>query len=122
VVGVGVNCRSHPPIDAAHPAGDLAALGLSITPDALFGRLAVRMDEELQRWDRGRNFEAVRHRWLARSAGVGVAVRVALPGGDMEGAFETVDGSGRMILRQADGSRKAVSSGDASVRLSRGTR
>jgi BirA family biotin operon repressor/biotin-[acetyl-CoA-carboxylase] ligase len=45
VVGVGVNCRSHPEIEGAQPAGDLAALGFAVAPEVLFGRLAIRLDD-----------------------------------------------------------------------------
>lgn len=122
VIGIGVNCNSHPPVEGAHPAANLAALGLDVGPDQLFLNLAQRMADELERWNGGRNFDSVRTRWLARSAGVGAAVRISLPGGDVEGSFETVDSAGRLVLRQHDGSTRVVSSGDASVRLSRGSR
>ena len=121
-IGIGVNCRSHPTVDGMQPAGDLAALGLGIDPEVLFARLAERMAAEIDRWDGGRNFAAIRDRWLKRAAGLGAAVRVMLPGGEAEGTFETVDATGRMIVRKPDGSRMVVSSGDASVRLSRGDR
>jgi BirA family biotin operon repressor/biotin-[acetyl-CoA-carboxylase] ligase len=122
VIGMGVNCLSNPPVTGAHPASNLAALGYDVRPDMLFAHLAQRMAEELERWDGGRNFDSIRERWLARSAGVGAPVRVALPGGDVEGAFETVDSAGRLVVRQPDGSVRAVSSGDASMRFSSGAR
>jgi BirA family biotin operon repressor/biotin-[acetyl-CoA-carboxylase] ligase len=120
VIGMGVNCRSHPDIDGPLPAGDLASLGLDAGPEALFPRLAHRMAEVLAVWDRGRNFAAIREAWLARAVGVGGGVRVAMTGAEAEGAFETVDSLGRMVVRLADGTRKAISAGDASIRFASG--
>ena len=121
VVGIGVNCRSHPDIAGAVPAGDLASLGFAVQPDALLLRLANRMAETLAVWDRGRNFAAIREAWLSRAAGVGAGVRVAMANAEAEGAFETVDSIGRMVVRLADGSRKTISAGDATIRFAGGS-
>jgi BirA family biotin operon repressor/biotin-[acetyl-CoA-carboxylase] ligase len=117
VIGIGVNCHSHPDIAGSAPASDLTALGLVVQPEELFMRLAGRMAEALALWDRGRNFAEVREAWLARAAGVGAGVRIAMTGAETEGAFETVDSTGRMVVRLVDGSRKAISAGDASIRF-----
>jgi BirA family biotin operon repressor/biotin-[acetyl-CoA-carboxylase] ligase len=116
-----VNCRSHPEIGGPVPASDFASLGFDLGPETLFPRLAARMSEVLALWDRGRNFAAIREAWLARAAGVGGGVRVAMTGAETEGAFETVDSIGRMVVRLADGSRKAISAGDASIRFAGGS-
>jgi BirA family biotin operon repressor/biotin-[acetyl-CoA-carboxylase] ligase len=121
VIGVGVNCRSHPDIEGSVPAGDLVSLGLAVPPENLFKQLAWRSAEALSLWDRGRNFAAIRDAWLARAAGVGAGVRVAIANVEAEGSFETVDSVGRMVVRLADGSRTAISAGDASIRFAEGS-
>jgi hypothetical protein len=40
---------------------------------------------------------------------------------EAEGAFETVDSIGRMVVRLADGSRKTISAGDATIRFAGGS-
>ncbi len=56
VIGIGVNCASHPP-DTAYPATDLASHGAAIAPERLF-RAAVRRRcaGALRMWDRGAGF------------------------------------------------------------------
>lgn len=112
VVGVGVNCVSHPEIDGALPATDFAAAGIPLEAEALFGRLAIRMAGEISRWDSGAGFATIRGAWLARAGGLGEPVRVNLPDRVLEGRFEALDGDGRLVLALADGRREAISAGD----------
>lgn len=116
-VGIGVNCRWHPPIAGDLPAGDFASLGLDVSPEALFPRLAQRMAEALAEWERGRNFGSIRQEWLARAVGVGAGVRVATAGAEVVGKLESIDSVGRMVLRLSDGTQKAISAGDATIRF-----
>jgi BirA family biotin operon repressor/biotin-[acetyl-CoA-carboxylase] ligase len=85
---------------------------LPVEAEALFARLATRMDEELNRWDRGRGFADVRTAWLARAAGVGEPIRVNLAGGVVAGRFEALDETGRLVLARADGERQLIGAGD----------
>ncbi len=112
VIGVGVNCRTHPEIARGHPASDFAARGLALEAEALIARLAVRMGEELARWDRGRGFAEVRSAWLKRAVGVGEPIRVNLAGGSVSGRFEALDDAGQLVLARADGVRQAIGAGD----------
>jgi BirA family transcriptional regulator, biotin operon repressor / biotin---[acetyl-CoA-carboxylase] ligase len=113
VIGIGVNCVSHPQIEgAAYPASDFAARNAAIDSETLFSRLAARMAEEIQRWDGGAGFAAIRSAWLARSGGLGETIRVNLPDRSVEGRFEALDETGRLILVRADGQREALSAGD----------
>jgi BirA family transcriptional regulator, biotin operon repressor / biotin---[acetyl-CoA-carboxylase] ligase len=112
VVGIGVNCISHPEIARGQAAADLTAHGLPVDAEALFGRLAVRMDEELSQWDHGRGFAEVRDAWLARAAGVGEPIRVNLAAGSVSGRFEALDDDGRLLLLRDDGQRQSIGAGD----------
>jgi BirA family biotin operon repressor/biotin-[acetyl-CoA-carboxylase] ligase len=112
VVGIGVNCRSHPPIEAAYPPADLAGLGFEVDAEALFDRLAVRMAEGILRWERGSGFAEIRRRWLACCLGFGGPIKVILPGRTIAGRFEALDAMGRIVVACADGSRETVSAGD----------
>ncbi len=112
VVGFGVNCVSHPEIAGAHPATDFATCGLLLNAEALFARLAVRMAEELRRWNSGAGFSGIRTAWLARASGVGESIRVNLAAGSLDGRFETLDEEGRLVLIAANGRREIVGAGD----------
>jgi BirA family biotin operon repressor/biotin-[acetyl-CoA-carboxylase] ligase len=110
-VGIGVNCRHHP--DATEfPATDLAAAGVDVSAVALFDDLAAAVQVRLGQWNRGAGFAAIRTAWLARAAGIGEPVRVRLSGRETAGRFETIDDSGRLMLRTAAGSVEAIAAGD----------
>jgi BirA family biotin operon repressor/biotin-[acetyl-CoA-carboxylase] ligase len=111
VAGIGVNCRSHPQ-DTLNPATDLAAAaGRAIAPEAVLEALAAAMAHWLGVWSKGEGFETVRTAWLAHAAGLGGPIRVARPNETLEGLFETIDATGRLILRQESGAR-AIDAGD----------
>lgn len=112
VVGIGVNCGAHPEIEGAFPATDFAAAGIPVDAEALFGRLAARIAEELTRWDRGAGFAEIRAAWLARAGGLGEPIRVNLPERALEGRFEALDDQGRLVLALPDGRREAIAAGD----------
>jgi BirA family biotin operon repressor/biotin-[acetyl-CoA-carboxylase] ligase len=112
VIGIGVNCLSHPEVTDGLPAIDFAARGTAIAVEGLFEALAMRIAREIVTWDRGAGFADVRNAWLQRAAGVGAPIRVNLPGRSVEGRFDSLDDAGRLILRHADGAREAFSAGD----------
>ena len=114
-VGIGVNCHRHP--DAAEfPATDFASEGIDVSAAVLFDDLAAAMDVRLQEWNRGAGFADIRAAWLARAAGVGEPVRVRLSGRELAGRFETIDDSGRLMLRtgpgDGHGNLEAIAAGD----------
>src|SRR5690606_13899646 len=111
-IGIGVNCVAHPDMAAAYPPGSLRALGLAVEAEPLFASLARHMARILALWDRGAGFAAVRVAWLDRAFGLGGMVRAARPGQTIDGIFETIDGEGRLIVRDSDGRHHAVSAGD----------
>jgi len=112
VVGIGVNCRSHPDSGTVHRASDFAARGLPIEAEELFERLAIRMAEEVVRWQRGSNFAATRQAWLGRSLGLGEPIRVNLAERTIDGSFDTLDEEGRLVITRNDGAREQISAGD----------
>jgi BirA family biotin operon repressor/biotin-[acetyl-CoA-carboxylase] ligase len=111
VVGIGVNCAHHP-AGTEFPATDLATAGVRTSPESLFTQLSAAMLARLSQWDRGAGFAAVRADWLAHAAGVGKPIRVKSGDGELAGVFETLDESGRLVLRLADGTMRAVTAGD----------
>lgn len=112
VVGIGVNCVSHPETGTTHVAGDFLSRGAPVDAEALFLALANRLATEMDVWDRGRGFAAVRAAWLARAGGLGEPIRVNLADRALDGRFDSLDADGRLILLRSDGARETVSAGD----------
>jgi BirA family biotin operon repressor/biotin-[acetyl-CoA-carboxylase] ligase len=114
VIGIGVNCAHHPK-DTSYPATDLSAVGISVSVEGLFLHLSAAMMRRLKQWNRGAGFEAIRADWLARAAGIGGPIRIALPDGERCGCFETVDAHGRLVLRLPDNTIETITAGDVFV-------
>jgi BirA family biotin operon repressor/biotin-[acetyl-CoA-carboxylase] ligase len=110
VIGIGVNCVSHPD-DTHYPATDLARAGAVVSPDALFAALSAAMQRRLAQWRHGDGFASIRADWLTRAAGLGEDVRVRLPEREVAGRFEGLDEAGRLLIRQPSG-MATVTAGD----------
>ena len=111
VIGIGVNCVSHP-AQAAYPATDLAAHGAAVVPERLFRELSASMCRRLAQWDRGRGFSAILRDWLAAASGVGEEITVRNGSGEKHGRFVGLDPSGRLMLQVRDGGIQRISAGD----------
>jgi BirA family biotin operon repressor/biotin-[acetyl-CoA-carboxylase] ligase len=111
VVGIGVNCVHHP-AGTEFPATDLATAGVRTTPESVFAQLSAAMALRLAQWNRGAGFADIRTDWLARAAGLGKTIHVALDDTNLSGQFETIDDTGRLMVRTADGKLRPVAAGD----------
>lgn len=111
VVGIGVNCRHHPPRNN-HPTTDLAAAGADVSAETLFTALSGTMLRRLSQWHRGAGFGLIRADWLERATGISGEMRVRLPSGEFSGRGEGMDERGRLLVRVADGSLQAITAGD----------
>jgi BirA family biotin operon repressor/biotin-[acetyl-CoA-carboxylase] ligase len=110
-IGIGVNCVRHP-AGTDYPATDLATAGVRTSPATLFGPLSAALAARLSQWHRGDDFAAIRADWLARAAGLGKPVRIKTGDGEASGRFETIDETGRLVLRLADGTMQTMAAGD----------
>src|SRR5262245_20301979 len=111
VIGIGVNCASHP-AGTDHPATDLAAAGAHVSPETVLAALSVKMLGRLAQWNQGEGFSTIRADWLARAAGLGEDVRVRLADREIAGRFEALDERGGLVLRLPDGKATTVAAGD----------
>ncbi len=111
IVGIGVNCAHHP-AETSYPATDLAANGVAISPQQLFRCLSKTMLARLQQWDRGRSFASIRADWLTHATGIGQDIRVRLPTEEIAGRFQSLDETGRLLLRLPDGRVQSISAGE----------
>src|SRR5882724_3941328 len=111
VVGIGTNVVAAPEATPT-PATSLAALGINIGAEELFAVLSDSWTEFRGIWDRGRGFGEIRRLWLERAAGLGE--RVAINTGTMtvEGTFDTIDETGCLIVRTAEGKRMPIAAGE----------
>jgi BirA family biotin operon repressor/biotin-[acetyl-CoA-carboxylase] ligase len=110
VIGCGVNCAAHPD-NLSYAATDLAARGAVVDAGALLAALSASFASWLDVWSAGNNFAAIREAWLARAAGLGGPVRARPPTGEIEGIFETIEETGRLVLRGPNG-RVTIDAGD----------
>jgi BirA family transcriptional regulator, biotin operon repressor / biotin---[acetyl-CoA-carboxylase] ligase len=111
VIGIGVNCRSHPQ-SLPYEATDLAEIGaLLAAPEDLFPRLSAEFADWLDVWANGQAFEPIREQWLSHAAGLGTLIKISNPQNDIEGVFRTIDGAGRLVLETLGGV-VAIEAGD----------
>ena len=101
-IGIGINLAEHP-ANTEFPAISLAAAGMTPpAPDAALTVLAARFAHWRAVWRAG-GFEPLRAAWLARAGGLGLPIRARLPHEERRGAFEGIDASGALLLREASG-------------------
>ena len=111
VIGIGVNCRSHPD-DLAYRATDLRTAGCTdLDIDSVLADFLDRFDVQLRVWGGGAGFAAVRRVWLAYAAGLGDSIVVTTPHHQLDGIFRDLDATGRLLLDNADGLH-AIEAGD----------
>jgi BirA family biotin operon repressor/biotin-[acetyl-CoA-carboxylase] ligase len=111
VVGIGTNVVAAPE-GTPTPSTSLKALGVDVAADELFAALSDSWAEFCGIWDSGRGFGEIRQMWLQRAAGLGQPVSVQSGGKTVAGIFDTIDETGCMIIRMAEGRRVPISAGD----------
>jgi BirA family biotin operon repressor/biotin-[acetyl-CoA-carboxylase] ligase len=111
VVGIGTNVVAAPE-GTPTPATSLAALGIHVGAEDLFGALSDAWAEYRGVWDNGRGFGEIRGQWLERAAGLGQPVSVQSGASTISGTFDTIDDAGCLIVATPDGRRVPISAGD----------
>lgn len=111
VVGCGVNVVSAPE-GVPYPATSIRGMGIERTAADVFEALSDAWVDAFSLWDDGRGVAQVLEKWRGSAAGIGAPVAVSQDGTVRRGIFETIDSSGRLIIRDDDGSRHAITAGD----------
>jgi BirA family biotin operon repressor/biotin-[acetyl-CoA-carboxylase] ligase len=111
VVGIGTNVVAAPE-GTPTPATSLTALGIQIGAEELFTALSDAWTGFRGIWDNGRGFGEIRRLWLERAAGLGERVAIQTGSATLEGIFETLDETGCMIVRTAEGKQLPIAAGD----------
>lgn len=118
IVGIGVNCVSHPH-QTNYPATSLRNAGFELDAGQVLEVLAAQFHQRLAQWDWGRGFASIRADWLARAAGVGEEIETRIGGETRRGVFETIDETGLLILQATSGGRQEISVADIFLQGSR---
>jgi BirA family biotin operon repressor/biotin-[acetyl-CoA-carboxylase] ligase len=111
IVGVGVNVVAAPE-GVPYPAISLKALGVTLSAQAVFEALSDAWVETFGVWAEGAGIGAVLDQWRRAAAGIGAPVAVSQDGVVRRGIFETIDSAGRLVIRDDEGSRIAITAGD----------
>lgn len=111
VVGIGTNIVAAPE-GTPTPAVSLAALGVQISAEELFSALTDAWVEFRGIWDDGRGFAEIRKLWLERAARLGEPIAIHTGTMVLEGIFDTIDDTGCLIVRTAEGRRVPIAAGE----------
>jgi BirA family biotin operon repressor/biotin-[acetyl-CoA-carboxylase] ligase len=111
VVGIGTNIVAAPE-GTPTPAVSLAALGVQISAEELFSALTDTWVEFRGIWDNGRGFAEIRKLWLERAARLGEPIAIHTGTTVLEGIFDTIDDTGCLIVRTAEGRRVPIAAGE----------
>jgi BirA family biotin operon repressor/biotin-[acetyl-CoA-carboxylase] ligase len=111
VIGFGVNIVAAP-ADLPYPATSLGALGVEASAETVFAALSDCWVDCVGAWDNGRGVADILDLWRNAAAGIGAEVAVSRDGDVVRGIFETIDDTGRLIVRASDNQRIAITAGD----------
>ena len=111
VVGIGTNIVAAPE-GTPTPAVSLADLGVQISAEELFSALTDTWVEFRGIWDNGRGFAEIRKLWLERAARLGEPIAIHTGTTVLEGIFDTIDDTGCLIVRTAEGRRVPIAAGE----------
>jgi BirA family biotin operon repressor/biotin-[acetyl-CoA-carboxylase] ligase len=111
VIGFGVNVVAAPQ-DLPYPAASLADLKVERDAADVLAALSDAWVESFSLWRDGQGIADVLARWRGAAAGIGAPVAVSRPEGVVRGIFETIDESGRLLIRADDHSLIAITAGD----------
>jgi BirA family biotin operon repressor/biotin-[acetyl-CoA-carboxylase] ligase len=111
VVGIGTNVIAAPE-GTPTPATSLAALGVHVGAEELFSTLSDAWVEFRGIWDGGRGFAEIRRLWLERAAGLGEPVAIQTGNETVAGTFDTIDETGCLIVRTAQGKLLPIAAGE----------
>ena len=112
-IGIGVNLINVPDAveqGALSPVSLLSETGASVTPEEFLDALApafARYDAQFNTY----GFAPIRTAWLERAARLGQVITAKTGANEHTGTFETIDGSGALILRTSHG-QQAIPAGE----------
>lgn len=110
IAGIGANL-AHRPLNTLYTSTALADHDAAVEPVQFAEWLLARFGYWYERW-KAEGFAPLRDAWLKRAQGLGQAIVVRLPEGELHGRFAALDESGALLLDLPDGRRQAITAGD----------
>jgi BirA family biotin operon repressor/biotin-[acetyl-CoA-carboxylase] ligase len=110
VIGLGVNCASHPEASVTAATDLRTVIGTAPAPAAVLDAFLGAFALWYERW-RVDGIAPLRTAWLARAAGLGEALRVRTARETLHGRFAGLDPGGALVLETAAGERR-IAAGD----------
>jgi BirA family biotin operon repressor/biotin-[acetyl-CoA-carboxylase] ligase len=111
VIGCGVNVVATPQ-GVPYATASLAELGFVRSAEDVFAALSDAWVGAFALWNEGRGIADVLEVWRQSAAGVGGPISVQQDGLVQNGIFETIDSTGRLIMRDDSGARITITAGD----------
>lgn len=105
LAGIGLNIACGP--EGSARMSDYTTDNAAHIRDELLQKIA----HWYERWQKNQ-FDDIRSAWLSRAKGLGEPVVVRMAERRLEGVFEGLDADGNLILREASGAKRTISSGD----------
>ena len=118
VVGIGVNLRPNPawPEEVRQVAGALSEFGAVPRRAAFAAAVLSRFERAYALLESGREAELL-DRYRSRLCCIGRPVTVITPAGKYQADCTGLDGNGHLLVRDAQGAVRTLSSGEISIRL-----
>lgn len=111
VVGTGLNLAHHPPL-TRHPATNLAALGLRVTPERALEAYLAAFDKWWGRWRRY-DFPVVATAWAARSwQSPGDDLTISVGRDTVQARYKELAPDGALVIEDAGGVERRIVSGE----------
>lgn len=111
VVGFGANVVSAP-TGLPYPATSLRELGSEVSAETMLAALTDSWVDCMEIWRGGLGVTDILALWRGTAAGMGAEVAVNRDGDIIRGIFETIDDTGRLIVRANDNTLIAITAGD----------
>jgi BirA family biotin operon repressor/biotin-[acetyl-CoA-carboxylase] ligase len=111
IVGVGINVESYPE-HVLYPATCLRDSGVEIiSAKIVLSRFVSNFIAAYDSWA-SKGFKPVQKAWMEQAYRLGHATEVLMGDKKIEGVFDGIDPSGRLLLRSASGAVTGISAGD----------
>jgi BirA family biotin operon repressor/biotin-[acetyl-CoA-carboxylase] ligase len=115
ILGCGINLYASPPIGSTtYPATSLAAAGAAVTRLQLLEALLRHTEQWYNQLQRGET-KALFTAWRDRLHTLGQSVTITTNQGRFSGLAEAVTTSGSLLVRDADGSLRTITTGDVGM-------
>lgn len=110
-VGVGINIDNYPE-HVMYPATSLREAGVElVSAKIVLSRFIFNFVHHYDVWQE-KGFSAIQKIWLKRAYNLGKPVEVAIGDELIAGSFQSIDASGQLLVKQADGKVRSISAGD----------